>query len=108
MHRNLAVLIAAPIVNLLAAITLNFVSSLALTWLLLSVFFASAGVTLYGAWVRVQEVVRSVIGRTNGATDRLPTQTKSASTEASALGAMSERDPQLVLLLDPASTAPRR
>jgi|SRR5262249_32409797 len=90
MNRNLAVLIAAVSVNVVAAALLNFVSSLALTWLLLSVIFASAGVTIYAAWVRVHAVrprtantaaERSGVWTDDAPPDRAPAQTKSASTD---------------------------
>ena len=55
MNRDLAVLIAALIVNFLAAITLNLVTSPALSWLLFSVVSTATAMVIYGGWRVVQE-----------------------------------------------------
>src|SRR5215470_12168531 len=54
MKRHLAVVIAALIVNCLAAVALKSVSSVALLWLLFSVVSTATAVAMYGGWQVVQ------------------------------------------------------
>ena len=56
MSRHLAVMIAALIVNLLAALALNFQTSLGLVWLLFSVISTATAVAVYSGWLVLQEV----------------------------------------------------
>ena len=55
MNRHLAVVVAALIVNFLAAIALTFVIALPLLWLLFSVVSAATAVAMYGGWRVIQE-----------------------------------------------------
>jgi len=60
MTRESAALIAAVTVNLVAAIALNFATSLLLAWVLFSVISAATAVTLYGVWRVRQEAQVSI------------------------------------------------
>jgi len=54
-NRDLRIVFGAVIVNLAAALALNFVSSLAPAWLLFSAMCASAAVTVFGVYRVVQQ-----------------------------------------------------
>jgi hypothetical protein len=74
MNQDLAVLIAALIVNVLAVIALSSTPSLTLSWLLFSVLSAATAVAVYSGWRVLDRALRLTT----------PTATRRASTSETA------------------------
>ena len=74
MNQDLAVLIAALIVNVLAVTALSFTPSLTLSWLLFSVLSAATAVAVYSGWRVLDRALRLTT----------PTATRRASTSETA------------------------
>jgi hypothetical protein len=58
MNQDLAVLIAALVVNVLAVTALSFAPSLTLSWLLFSVLSAATAVAVYSGWRVLDRALR--------------------------------------------------